>query len=542
MITFKNRYAEFDNLDDSYNENVFRNCYHREYRKNFFNFNKNNRNGNNRYNLIKSFNFNDIRNGNDNYNNNRRQNSFTPFPKLPIINNNNMNYNNNISNNSQYQQQNINPSRSSPNMPSIVAYNRNYVATPSPIYNNNNNIFNNNNDSGFISNNYDTNNISNDSIQFFNETGNNNYNNNLNVSSDSQYNQEQNIINTTNQIAIRKTLDNELEELEKERKLLLEQEKLNQIDFELRYLRQKRNAELQRRLAEQQNLQYINRIRENEINYNNYNDNNKQFDNNITKVNYNYRINNYRNNDIDRNFYFDKNKSFNQNVLEETIKSNLMKDKLQMNELIDEINKMKLSQQEANIQFQKKMDDLVKQNESIKKVNEKMIKKIKDMKYVLSEKKQNNKNDYLIEQRKNIINENNLFDNNNFKNINNSKNYNFNRNEFDDLNIHRNIGENNYDFYLGKKDKDIEEFNTLNKNLINNNNNVVVTPLLYDDNKYIKRIKSYSPFENNQDNYNNYKNNTIDNTYSGTRKEDLYSLIRKNNNRLERIKELEEKN
>ena len=541
MITFKNRYAEFDNLDDSYNENVFRNCYHREYQK-FFNFNKNNRNGNNRYNLIKSFNFNDIRNGNDNYNNNRRQNSFTPFPKLPIINNNNMNYNNNISNNSQYQQQNINPSRSSPNMPSIVAYNRNYVATPSPIYNNNNNIFNNNNDSGFISNNYDTNNISNDSIQFFNETGNNNYNNNLNVSSDSQYNQEQNIINTTNQIAIRKTLDNELEELEKERKLLLEQEKLNQIDFELRYLRQKRNAELQRRLAEQQNLQYINRIRENEINYNNYNDNNKQFDNNITKVNYNYRINNYRNNDIDRNFYFDKNKSFNQNVLEETIKSNLMKDKLQMNELIDEINKMKLSQQEANIQFQKKMDDLVKQNESIKKVNEKMIKKIKDMKYVLSEKKQNNKNDYLIEQRKNIINENNLFDNNNFKNINNSKSYNFNRNEFDDLNIHRNIGENNYDFYLGKKDKDIEEFNTLNKNLINNNNNVVVTPLLYDDNKYIKRIKSYSPFENNQDNYNNYKNNTIDNSYSGTRKEDLYSLIRKNNNRLERIKELEEKN
>ena len=368
MITFKNRYAEFDNLDDSYNENVFRNCYHREYQK-FFNFNKNNRNGNNRYNLIKSTNFNDIRNGNDNYNNNRRQNSFTPFPKLPIINNNNMNYNNNISNNSQYQQQNINPSRSSPNMPSIVAYNRNYVATPSPIYNNNNNIFNNNNDSGFISNNYDTNNISNDSIQFFNETGNNNYNNNLNVSSDSQYNQEQNIINTTNQIAIRKTLDNELEELEKERKLLLEQEKLNQIDFELRYLRQKRNAELQRRLAEQQNLQYINRIRENEINYNNYNDNNKKFENNITKENYNYRINNYRNNDIDRNFYFDKNNLFNQNVLEETIKSNLMKDKLQMNELIDEINKMKLSQQEANIQFQKKMDDLVKQNESIKKIN-----------------------------------------------------------------------------------------------------------------------------------------------------------------------------
>ena len=33
----------------------------------------------------------------------------------------------------------------------------------------------------------------------------------------------------------------------------------------------------------------------------------------------------------------------------------------------------------------------------------------------------------------------------------------------------------------------------------------------------------------------------LHNDYSGTRKENLYSLIRKNNNRLEKIKELEEK-
>ena len=41
-----------------------------------------------------------------------------------------------------------------------------------------------------------------------------------------------------------------------------------------------------------------------------------------------------------------------------------------------------------------------------------------------------------------------------------------------------------------------------------------------------------------------YKNNNfkIGNDYSDTRKENLYSLIRKNNDRLERIKEIEEKN
>ena len=59
---------------------------------------------------------------------------------------------------------------------------------------------------------------------------------------------------------------------------------------------------------------------------------------------------------------------------------------MHLNELIKEINKMKMSQNEANIQFKKKMDDLVRQNESIKRVNEKMIEKIRDMKYALSEK------------------------------------------------------------------------------------------------------------------------------------------------------------
>jgi len=517
MITFKNRYAEFDNLDDSYNENVLRNCYHREYRKNFFN-RPSRHHENFRYHLI---NFNDMRNNNYFNNNNQSQKSYTPFPRLPPINNNNNNNFNTISNES-YQPQNINPSRSSPNMPSIYN-NNNYISTPQAMYNNNNNYnnnYNNNNDNSF--NRYDPNN-SNDSIQYFNETGFNNNN---------DYNQDQNIINTINQYSIKKSLDSELDQLEKERKLLLEQEKLNQIDFELRLLRQKRNADLQRRLDEQQNLIYINnRLKQNEIanNYIDYNDNNKQIDNKVTRVIYNYRNNNRENN------Y----KSYDNKALEEKLKSSLMDDKLHMNELIQEINKMKMSQNEANIQFQKKMDDLVRQNESIKRVNERMIEKIRDMKYALSENKQNN-NDYLIEQRKNIFKQRKIFDDD-FENNNNSKSYNNIYSNVFDNNLNKkkdlNYEEKNIDYYLGKKDKDIEEFNSLNKNLVNKDSGVVVTPLLFKDNKNKYEKKYYSPYEK-YFNYNNNNNNNIGDDYG---KENLYSLIRKNNNRLEKIKELEEK-
>ena len=229
--------------------------------------------------------------------------------------------------------------------------------------------------------------------------------------------------------------------------------------------------------------------------------------------------------------------SYANKALEEKLKSSLIDDKLHMNELIKEINKMKMSQNEANIQFQKKMDDLVRQNESIKRVNEKMIEKIRDMKYALSENKQNN-NDYLIEQRKNIFKQRKLFDND-YENNNNSKSYNNIYNNVFDNNLNKkrdvNYEEKNIDYYLGKKDKDVEEFNSLNKNLVNKDNSVVVTPLLFKDNQNKYEKKYYSPYEK----YFNY--NTNDNDYSGTRKENLYSLIRRNNNRLEKIKELEEK-
>ena len=542
MITFKNRYAEFDNLDDSYNENVLRNCYNREYRKNFLRP-LNNRYGNNRY---SHQNFNDIRM--NNFNSYQRQNSYTPFPQLPLINsNNNINYNNFISNNDQ----NIIPSRSSPNMPSIISYNNNnmnHIGTPLPRYINN---YNNNNEKMFVSNNYDVN-LSND---------------NLNISNDSQYNeQNQNILNSSNSnsFSIRQSLDNELDELEKERKLLLEQEKLNQLDFELRYLRQKRNADLQRRLAEQQqNLQYMNKIQEAELEniYNNQiNQINTNNNNNLRRINNNYRINNYRNSN---------NRPYNNKFLEESLKSSVMNDKFYMNELIEEINRMKISQQEANMQFQKKMNDLVKQNESIKLANQKMIQKIKDMKIALSDKKDNdyyndnyndndndidndnnnNNYDYLIEERNNRIKQKKLFNNNNNNNDNNSKSFNYsNINRFNKYNNFRSLdinkieenNNNNNNFYLGKKDKDIEEFNLLNQNLVNTSKKVVVTPLLYNENKN-NYNKNYDNNLNYNGEYNKNSNYTIGNDYSRTRKENLYSLIRKNNDRLENIKEMEEK-
>ena len=536
MITFKNRYAEFDNLDDSYNENVLRNCYHKEYLKNFTRFKPLNKEGNLRY--SRKQNFNDIRM--NNFNSYQRQNAYTPFPQLPLINsNNNINYNNYISNN----EQNIVPSRSSPNMPSLMSYNNNnmnHIGTPYQRYNNNNNI---SNDSGFISNNYDVN-MSND---------------NLNISNDSQYNDyNQNMLSNSNsnQLSLRQSLDNELDELEKERKLLLEQEKINQLDFELRYLRQKRNSDLQRRLAEQQqNLQYINRIKETELEnslYNNQLLNNNSSSNTLRRINNNYRINNYGNN----------NKSYNNNIfLEEALKSSIMNDKFYMNELIEEINKMKISQQEANMEFQKKMKDLAKQNESLKLANQKMIEKIKDMKNVLSEKKDNDYNnndyddynyDYLIKERNNRNKQKRLF-NNNYNNDNKSNSFNYNKtNRFNknyrSFDLNKNEDNNYNNFYLGKKDKDIEEFNLLNKNLVNTSKKVVVTPLLFNEkkNNYTNNRYLHTPYklnsnEINSDEYNNNKNYTIGNDYSDTRKENLYSLIRTNNNRLEKIKEIEEK-
>ena len=76
-----------------------------------------------------------------------------------------------------------------------------------------------------------------------------------------------------------------------------------------------------------------------------------------------------------------------------------------------------------------------------------------------------------------------------------------------------------------------------------------MTPLLFDENKkYTKNYDIYTPIDNSEKGinfdgeYNKHKNYTIGNDYSDTRKENLYSLIRKNNDRLERIKEIEEKN
>ena len=131
MITFKNRFAEFDNLDDSQNENVLRNCYYREFHRNFLRFLGNNKmRGNFRYSNHNQ-NYNDIRLKNfrnDNtIMNSQRPNSITPFPRIPIINRNNLNQNyNSLQNDNFNQRQNINL-RSSPNYYKLRANN---ISTP----------------------------------------------------------------------------------------------------------------------------------------------------------------------------------------------------------------------------------------------------------------------------------------------------------------------------------------------------------------------------------------------------------------------------
>lgn len=492
MITFKNRFAEFDNLDDSQNENVLKNCYYKEFHKNFLRFNGNNKiQGNLRY-SNQNQNYNDIRlkhfrNKNNTIINPQRQSSLTPFPRIPINNQNNMNNNfNSMQVNTLNQMQNPNLLRSSPNYSNLRG-NNTIISTPIPFNNVNNNSFNNSSfDNSF--------NNSNDNIQYFNESqnmfNNNNMDNGLNISNISgeyQYNQNR-------EFQIRRDEMEKAIHRERQKQLLLEQERLNQIEKELKDIRLKRNNDLKRKLEEKKNeerLWNLRRLRNKRIKKN--------------KINGIKIINKNR-----------LNKSFKQSLLEESFKTNMINDRLYMNQLIEEINRMKYSQNEANDQFKRKIDGLFQQNELIKSYNRDLMSKLKEVKYAFKEKEDHPDtiNDYLIEQR----NKRNYQNKNIFKRGNVIRNNYYNRYfDNDELN-----SQNYKNYFLGKKDKDEEEFNLLNQNLVNGNNGVVVAPLMYknNNNKNIK-FKSYSRNENNND--------------------DIYSLLRKTNDRLDRIKELEDR-
>ena len=78
---------------------------------------------------------------------------------------------------------------------------------------------------------------------------------------------------------------------------------------------------------------------------------NKIYKNNKININ---RKNNFRSINHDYRIFRNNNPSYNNKILEEKLKTNVMNDKFYINELIEEINKMKISQQEANTEFQKK--------------------------------------------------------------------------------------------------------------------------------------------------------------------------------------------
>ena len=501
MITFKNRFAEFDNLDDSHNENVLRNCYYREFHRNFLNFGKNRLKGNLRY-FNQNQNYNDIRlknfrNNNNTIINSQRINSITPLPKIQLNNRNNMNNNfSSIPNRNLHQGQNMNLLRSTPNY-SNLRYNNN-TSTPRTFNNNN---FNNINNNSFNNNSFENSfNNSNDSLQYYNENeniyNNNNYNNNnfnneynynnsmnnsmnnsLNISNEYKFNQNQ--YNEDMEFEYKKNeIENEIKK-ERQKQLLLEQERLNQIEKEINEIRLKRNNDLKRKLEEKKMEEKIWNLR-------------KLRNKRIKKNNSKKRMK--------------LNKSFQQNMLEESLKANMLNDRLYMKQLIDEITRMKVSQNEANEHFMQKIDDLYQQNEMIKNYNKDLMSRLKEVKYAVKEREDNpgTINDYLIEQHN--------------KKNNNNKSY-FSINDGEKINNYK-----YRNYFLGKKDKDEEEFNLLNQNLVNGNNGTVVSPLIYDKNNYNNRnikLKSYTKNENNKD--------------------DIYSLLRKNNDRLDRIKELEDK-
>jgi len=505
MITFKNRFAEFDNLDDSHNENVLRNCYYREFHRNFLRFLGNNKfKGNFRYSNPNQ-NYNDIRlknfRNNDTIINSQRQNSITPFPRIPINNRNNMNQNyNSLQNENFNQRQNINL-RSSPNYYNLRA--NKSISTPIPSYNN---IFNNNNNNNFNNNSFENSfNNSNDNIQNFNENENINNNNN-NFNNDYEYNNNNNIDNSFNtsrdyqysneEIEFQKRrneIENEIQK-ERQKQLILEQERLNQIEKELQDIRLKRNIELKQKLEQQKIEERI---------WNQRRLRNKR----IKKNNLNNRIRH--------------NKSFKQSILEESFKKNMINDRMHMNQLIDEVNRMKISQNEANDQFKQKIEDLFEQNNLIQSYNKDLMSKLKEVKFAVKEKEDNPDtiNDYLIETRNKR---------NNYNNQNYFKKGNVIRNNYYNKYIENDkINNNNYNYknyFLGKKDKDEEEFNLLNQNLVNGNNGIVVSPLIYEKNNYNNRNLKFKSLTNNENN-----------------KDDIYSLLRKNNDRLDRIKELEDR-
>ena len=164
-----------------------------------------------------------------------------------------------------------------------------------------------------------------------------------------------------------------------------------------------------------------------------------------------------------------------------------------MNQLIEEINRMKVSQNEANNQFRRKMDDLFIQNELIQNYNKDLMRKIKEVKYAVKDIDDNTDtiNDYIIEQRNKMNNRyQNYFKNGNI--IRNKLPYNkiVDDDKFNNYDDNKKINYNYKNYFLGKKDKDEEEFNLLNQNLVNENNGVVVSPLIFDkNNKNTKKLK-----------------------------------------------------
>ena len=552
MLTFKNRFAEYDNLDDSYNANVLKNCYNREYRKNFFRLPKihnlknryNGRYNNEIYSVNKSANYaKGYLNNNSNINS-YGQSLFTPYQNLPQINNL---YNNN--NNNDLFSRNLNTCNSAV----LFSYNNKQQQ-----YNNNNNIqqYNNN-----INDNYSQTLLSNKYNNFSCNTSNDNINNNYLDNSNNSINESQiqenlnysgnkgknwttvnssnNSFNDNLNTSIRYDLNlsndsryiynnnerirnysNSVDNYNKEQEILKGQEEIDKIENELKNIRQKRVNILNKKLLELQQLQNDTNINENNFDRN-IKRSNRLLNNCTNRIKYTLN-NNYNNENYSKKVNNSCNFQDKSKILKEEFNSNLINNKMYLEELIQEVNRLKLSQLEVNRQFQKKMDDLAKQNENIKIANEKMLDKIKDMKNVLNEKKEINKykEKYLINKR--VHQQKYIPQKKSYRNGYSNPIINFD-NEYQTINTTRR--KNNFaDYGNNIISEDYLEYDKDVKNL------------LYDQKKNIKRENSllypYDKIEIGGDISGSNGRNSC--------KMELYNILRTDNGRLQRIKEIDE--
>ena len=335
MYTYNNRYAEFDNLNDTLNDNVFKSCYNAYYRKNHLN---------------------------------QRQTVLTPFSVIPHINQSvnrpNPRSYNIITNRiiSPYSNKSLVTSQSTPNIM--------YVGDESQSNGNNN-----------LTHSTDVGNF------HFYSPSTEPSGINLNLSYDSQYANNNNRIK---EMISRQNYINQLDDLIKIKKKQQEEiehkRKLQKIEDELQEIRDRRNEELKEKLVKDRYLQYINKneVKDIEGLYNK----NKEILENIDNIKNKTKViqeilsskNPYKYD------YFNPNLSFEENVYQNIKKGNLIIDQINTGKMINELEKLKLHNTVANGILHNFINNIKDENEKVNEYSKDLLKDLGSIKADLKHK------------------------------------------------------------------------------------------------------------------------------------------------------------